>query len=51
MIGDTEEQLVRAAQVNANGGQKKVESRAKILDYKDKLREDRRKQRLLDKGY
>lgn len=51
MIGDTEEKLVQAAQVNAGGGQKKVDSRARILDYKDQVRETRRKQRLIEKGY
>lgn len=51
MIGDTEEKLVQAAQVAANGGQKKVDSRAKNLDFKDQQREARRKQRLLEKGY
>lgn len=51
MVGDTEEKLVLAAQVNAGGGQKKVEARAKILDYKDQLREQRRQARLLAKGY
>jgi hypothetical protein len=51
VTGHTEERLVQAAQVNAGGGQKKVEARARILDVKDQLRDARRQARLRDKGY
>lgn len=51
MIGDTEEKLVQAAQVNANAGPQQIDRRARILDYKDQQRELRRAARMLEKGY
>jgi hypothetical protein len=48
---NSEEKLVQAAQVAAQGGPRKIDRRARILDYKDQLREQRRADRLTSKGY